>query len=31
LAEKAPQDLYDILETVDFKIDIALRKASIEK
>ncbi len=30
-AEKAPEDLHDILETVDFKTDIAFRKASIEK
>jgi len=30
-AENAPQDLHDILETVDFKTDIAFRKASIEK
>jgi len=30
-AEKAPQDLHDILETVDFKTDITFRKASIEQ
>ncbi len=30
-AEKAPQDLHDILENVDFKKDIAFRQASIEK
>ncbi len=30
-AEKAPQDLHDILETVNFKTDLAFRRASIEK
>jgi glutamate-1-semialdehyde 2,1-aminomutase len=30
-AEKAPLDLHDILETVDFKMDVDFRKASIEK
>lgn len=30
-AEKAPVDLHDILETVDFKTDLSFRKASIQK